>query len=82
MRWIYWIATILYTSSSRVTINGVPNPPIRHGRGLRQSDPLSPLLFVLVIDPLQKNPEDCYRVWSFEQAGEPLAHPQDFVVCR
>jgi hypothetical protein len=54
VRWIDWIATILYTSSSRVTVNGVPNPPIRHGRDLRQGDPLSPLLFVLAIDPLQK----------------------------
>ena len=45
---------LLSTSCSRVLLNGVPNQPIRHGRGLRQGDPLSPLLFVIAIDPLQK----------------------------
>jgi hypothetical protein len=47
-----WVVALLFTSSSRILLNGVASPPIRHGRGLRQGDPLSPLLFVLAIDPL------------------------------
>jgi mannosylglycoprotein endo-beta-mannosidase len=49
-----WITALLVTSYSRVLLNGVAGPPISHGRGLRQGDPLSPLLFNLGIDPLQQ----------------------------
>jgi retron-type reverse transcriptase len=52
-KWRDWISSILATSTSRVLVNGHPSENIRHARGLRQGDPLSPLLFVLAIDPLQ-----------------------------
>jgi retron-type reverse transcriptase len=51
LRWRNWITALLTTSTSRVLLNGIPLDPIRHGRGLKQGNPVSPLLFILAIDP-------------------------------
>jgi hypothetical protein len=43
---------LLASSSTRILLNGVPGDYIAHQRGLQQGDPLSPLLFILVMDTL------------------------------
>jgi hypothetical protein len=49
-KWVSWIMSLVKNGSIAMRLNDENSSFFKAGKGLRQGDPLSPLLFNLVID--------------------------------
>ena len=54
MRWCRWICTCISTVQFSVLFNGSPADFFGNSRGLRQGDPLSPMLFLVMMEVFRK----------------------------
>jgi hypothetical protein len=50
--WVAWIMRLTSSAFFSILVNGVPSQPFSPSRGIRQGDPLSPFLFVIMAEGL------------------------------
>ncbi|GJY54064.1 RNA-directed DNA polymerase, eukaryota [Tanacetum coccineum] len=51
-KWCKWIQCCLNSSRGLILVNGCPTEEFQYGKGLKQGDPLSHFLFILIMESL------------------------------
>lgn len=76
---IHSITSLFSNTMIQVNVNGFLTAPFQQLRGLRQGDPLSPLLFNIAFDPLLRSIHNSTDIQGFDLQREaiPRFHNQD-----
>lgn len=54
IQWIKWILALIKSTKFSILVNGSPANPFSPSQGIRQGDPLSPFLFVILMEGLSR----------------------------
>ncbi|KAJ0581115.1 putative RNA-directed DNA polymerase [Helianthus annuus] len=74
-RWSYWVLGILKSARSSVLVNGSPMFEFKCAKGMRQGDPLSPFLFLVVMEALSCMIVKARRAGAFKAIWLPKDGP-------
>lgn len=80
--WVRWIMSLISSSFFSVLMNGIPSATFQPSRGIRQGDPLSPFLFVIMAESLGRSirsTQQSFRLKGLSFHNSPIFTHQQFV---
>ncbi|XP_058734060.1 uncharacterized protein LOC131605759 [Vicia villosa] len=78
-KWKTWMELLIFNSSMSVLVNGSPTKEFEVEKGLRQGDPLSPFLFVIVAEGLAGLVRKSSDIGAFNGMGINGSRPVDIL---
>ena len=79
--WIHWITSLISSSFFSILLNGTPTSTFKPSRGISQGDPLSPFLFILMVEGLSRSIQvvshnTSLKGISINNLNPPISHTQ------